>query len=79
MHSALASDRDDPAFAPEAASPEALGLLTATIDDEIEQVFDHLPDDEAVAPISGRGEAVRQVLHGLAPAGSVGSAHPPAR
>ncbi len=72
MHSALASDRDDPAFAPEVASPEALGLLTATIDDEIEQVFDQLPDDEAVAPISGCGEAVRQVLHGLAPAGSVG-------
>ena len=72
MHSALASDRDDPAFAPEAASPEALGLLTATIDDEIELVFDHLPDDEAVAPIAGRGEVVRQVLHGLATAGSVG-------
>ena len=72
MHSALASDRDDPAFAPETASPEALGLLTATIDDEIELVFDHLPDDKAVAPISGRGEVVRQVLHGLATAGSVG-------
>ena len=72
MHSTLASDRDDPAFAPEAASPEAIGLLTATIDDEIEQVFDHLPADEAVAPISGCGEAVRQVLHGLASVGSVG-------
>ncbi len=72
MHSALASDRDDPVFAPETASPEALGLLTATIDDEIELVFDHLPDDEAVAPISGRGEMVRELLHGLSTTGSVG-------
>ena len=39
---------------------------TATIDDEIELVFLHLPDDEAVAPIAGRGDGVRELLHGLA-------------
>ncbi len=72
MHAALAADAEDPAFAPEDASPEALAILTATIDDEIEQIFDHLPDDDAVAPIAGRGDAVRELLGGLATAGPVG-------
>ena len=34
----------DPAFAPEEPSAEALSLLTATIDEQIEQVFLDLPD-----------------------------------
>jgi trehalose synthase-fused probable maltokinase len=72
MHHVLASDSDDPAFAPEEASPEALALVTATIDDEIEHIFDQLPDNPAVAPIAGRGDAVRQLLGGLASAGPVG-------
>jgi trehalose synthase-fused probable maltokinase len=72
MHVALGSDKDDPAFAPEEASPEALALLTATIDDEIVQTFDRLPDYEVVAPIAGRGDAVRELLGGLASAGPVG-------
>ena len=39
MHAVLASEPDDPAFAPEEASPESLALLTATVDDEIDEVF----------------------------------------
>ncbi len=63
MHSVLASDPDDPAFAPEEPSVEALSLLTATIDEQIERVFvDIDPDDPALAPIAGRGEEVRDRL-----------------
>jgi len=72
LHATLASDADDPAFAPEEPTPESVALLTASVDEDIEQVFLHLPDDEVVAPIAGRGDAVRDLLRGLASVGSVG-------
>ncbi len=62
MHNALASDDGDPAFSPEEPSVESLGLLTATIDEDIERIFVRLPDDDRVAPIYGRGEDVRARL-----------------
>ena len=60
LHNTLASDASDPAFSPEEPSTEALALLTATIDEDIERVFIRLPDDERVAPIAGRGQDVRE-------------------
>jgi len=70
MHNALASDASDPAFAPEEPSEEALSLLTATIDEQIERGFlDLPPDDERVAPIAGRGEEVRDRLQLLSHVG----------
>ena len=73
MHTALGSDADDPAFAPEEPSVESLGLLTATVDEEIARVFISLPDDdERLAPIHGRGEEVREQLRLLTHAGSSG-------
>ena len=60
MHSVLASDANDPAFIPEEPSNEALALLTATIDEEIERIFVRLPDDPRLAPIAGRGQDVRE-------------------
>ena len=73
MHSALASDQNDPAFCPESPSVEALGLLTATVDEEIERVFLSLPDEEeSVSPILGRGEEVRDQLRQLTHAGAAG-------
>jgi maltokinase len=65
MHSVLGSDADDPAFAPEEPSQESIGLLTATIDEEIERIFAELGDREATAPIEGRGEEIRDVLRML--------------
>ena len=63
LHSTLASDPSDPDFAPEEPSAEALGLLTATVDEEIERIFLDLPEGvEALAPIAGRGEEVRDRL-----------------
>ncbi|HEY4348382.1 MAG TPA: phosphotransferase [Gaiellaceae bacterium] len=72
MHAVLASDTEDPAFAPEDASPEMLALLRATLDDEIQGVFEHLPADETVAPIAGCGDAVRDLLGELTTIGSIG-------
>jgi len=73
MHSALGSDLNDAAFSPEEPSVEALGLLTATVDEEIARVFLSLPeDDERLAPIAGRGEEVREQLRLLTHAGSTG-------
>ncbi|MEP6813811.1 MAG: phosphotransferase [Actinomycetota bacterium] len=73
MHTVLASDSTDPAFAPETPSVEALGLLTATVDEEIERVFVDIPDDdERLEAIAGRGEEVREQLRLLTHAGTAG-------
>jgi trehalose synthase-fused probable maltokinase len=72
MHAVLASDPSDPAFSPEEGSTESLALLAATVDDEIAAVFTGLPDDEALVPIAGHGDAVRDLLQGLSTIGSVG-------
>src|SRR4051794_8938261 len=63
MHSVLGSDAGDPAFAPDEPSGEGLALVTATVDEEIERIFKNLPqDDEAIAPIAGRSQDVRERL-----------------
>jgi maltokinase len=63
MHTVLASDPADPAFSPEEPSDEALALLTATIDEQIERAFLDLPrDNPALEPILGRGEEIRDRL-----------------
>jgi len=73
LHNALGSDASDAAFSPEEPSVEALGLLTATVDEEIARVFLSLPeDDERLSPILGRGEEVREQLRFLTHAGSTG-------
>jgi len=73
MHTVLASDANDPAFCPETPSVEGMGLLTATVDEEIERVFLTLPeDDERLAPILGRGEEVREQLRMLTYSSSAG-------
>jgi predicted trehalose synthase len=73
MHSSLGSDPGDPTFAPEEPSGESISLLVATIDEEIEAIFRDLPDDlDAVAPIAGRGQEVREQLRGLSHAGAGG-------
>jgi maltokinase len=67
MHTVLASDAGDPAFSPEEPSQEALSLLTATVDEDIERIFTRLPEDnEALEPIAGSGQDVRERLGQLA-------------
>jgi len=73
MHSTLGSDSHDPSFCPEETSTESLGLLTATVDEEIESVFLDLPDDvPELEPIRGRGEEVRERLRLLTNLGGTG-------
>ena len=72
LHNALASDPSDPHFAPEDPSTEALGLLSASIDEEIEHVFTSLPDIPALEQVRGRGEEVRDHLRLLTNIGNVG-------
>jgi maltokinase len=63
MHSVLGSDAADPAFAPDEPSDDGLALVTASVDEEIERIFKNLPpDDEAIAPIAGRSQDVRERL-----------------
>ncbi|HXD59938.1 MAG TPA: phosphotransferase [Thermoleophilaceae bacterium] len=70
MHTVLASDAGDPAFSPEEPSQEALSLLTATVDEDIERIFTRLPEDnEALEPIAGSGQDVRERLGQLAQVG----------
>ena len=74
VHNALGSDPADPHFAPEEPNTETLALLSASIDEEIERVFAHLPDIEALARVRGRGEEVRDRLRALTHIGHVGKA-----
>ena len=57
LHTALGSENADPAFAPEDTSAEALGLLTATVDEEIERIFVDLPELPEATTCWGRSAA----------------------
>jgi maltokinase len=72
MHTVLGSDATDPAFAPEEPSNEALSLLTATVDEDIERIFSRLPDLEVLEPIAGTGQDVQERLAMLAKVGTGG-------
>src|SRR4051812_3093301 len=62
LHSALGSDNSNPDFAPVEPSSEALSILYADVDEQIERVFLELPETEATAPLRGRGQDVRERL-----------------
>jgi len=69
----LGSDTSDPNFCPEETSVESVGLLTASVDEEIEQVFLDIPDSvDELGPIRGRGEEVRERLRMLTNVGGRG-------
>ena len=73
MHRILGSDGLDADFAPEEPGMESLGLLTATIDEEIERMFVDLPAGvEALEPLYGRGEELRDLLQALSHVGAGG-------
>jgi maltokinase len=74
MHTALASDPDDPAFAPEERGEESLALYAAGLDEAIERAFLDLPENERLAPIARRGEELRAQLRDLAGIGGAGMA-----
>jgi maltokinase len=72
LHTVLGSDNTTPEFAPDEPSHEALALLTADVDEQIERIFRDLPDTEALMPIAGRGQDVRETLQALSHIGAGG-------
>ena len=72
MHTVLASDATDPAFSAEEPSQEALSLLTATVDEDIERIFARLPDLDVLEPIAGTGQNVQERLSMLSKIGTGG-------
>ncbi len=72
LHTVLGSDNSSPDFAPDQPSQEALSLLTADVDEQIERIFLDLPESEAVEPIAGRGQDVRERLQALSHIGAGG-------
>lgn len=72
LHTCLGSDNGHPDFAPDEPSQEALSLLTADVDEQIERIFVDLPETDAVAPIMGRGQDVREKLQALSHIGAGG-------
>ena len=73
MHSVLGSEGGDPTFCPEEPSQEALAILTATVEEEIQRIFLELPEEQpALEPIRGRGEEVRERLSQLSHVTSFG-------
>jgi maltokinase len=59
LHTTLATDAEDPAFAPAEPSTESMALIRAKIDEDIERVFLELPDNPQLAPIASRCADVR--------------------
>ncbi len=70
MHRVLGSSGSNPSFSPDEPSEDALALLTATIDEQIERVWVDLPqNDPAVEPILHRGQAIRDRLQSMSHVG----------
>ena len=72
LHTALGSDNGNPDFAPDEPTQEALSLLTADVDEQIERIFLDLPETDAIGPIAGRGQDVREKLQALSHIGAGG-------
>jgi maltokinase len=72
LHSALGAEPNDPAFSPDEPSVESLALLTADVDEQIERLWVELPETEALEPILGRGQDVRERLQFLSHIGAGG-------
>jgi len=72
MHAVLASDASDPAFAPEEATIESAGLVSARIDEEIDSTFDELGDRDEFAPLVGRRGQAHDLVVASASSGAMG-------
>lgn len=70
MHAALAAT-DDVRFAPEQPSAEAVGLLAATVDEDVSRLSADVPG-LAGTPLALRLEAVRDLVHDLGHVGPPG-------
>lgn len=62
LHTVLSSDAGDPAFSPRDPSSEFLNILRATLDDQLERLFGHLPEHPGLAPLAGLEQGVRACI-----------------
>jgi trehalose synthase-fused probable maltokinase len=74
LHGALAAHEEDPSFAPEEPSAEAMPLFAAAIDEEISATFGGLPEDDALGAVAHRAEDLRDLVQELAAVGPSGLA-----
>ncbi len=74
LHNALASDPEDPDFAPAEPDGDAMAATIAEIDADVQRVFARLPEDERLAAIAGRGDELRSLLATAARAATGGRA-----
>jgi trehalose synthase-fused probable maltokinase len=72
MHYALASDASEPSFAPEDPGPEYLGLVAASAEEQLDEVFAALPDDAGAELVRGRADEIRDRMRILAQGTSAG-------
>ncbi|MEW6581437.1 MAG: hypothetical protein AB1416_01570 [Actinomycetota bacterium] len=72
LHATLASDAQDPRFAPEEPSAEMIVLAQASLDDEIVDLFSTLVEHEHLSDLAARVEEVRSRVRLVEPAGDLG-------
>jgi predicted trehalose synthase len=72
MHATLASEPGDPPFEPTEPSAEALPLLAASVDEQVERLFADLPMVAELAPVESRTEDLRALVRELAHTGAAG-------
>jgi predicted trehalose synthase len=72
MHSTLAAGSGDPGFEPEEPSAEAIPLLSARVDEQVERVLSELPELEELEPVRGRTDDLRLLVRDLAHTGPAG-------
>jgi maltokinase len=65
MHTVLASDTTDAAFAPEDPTPETTGLLAARMQEGVDSIFDEFGDREELAPLIGRRDDAHALIAAL--------------
>jgi len=73
LHATLGAKHDDPSFAPEEMSQDAIALLSASLDEQITEVFTSIPDDDpALDGIRLRIDDVRLLAAGTMQAAGLG-------
>jgi trehalose synthase-fused probable maltokinase len=72
LHSTLAAASGDPHFEPEEPSAEAIPLLNARVDEQVERLFADLPELPELEAVRGRIEDLRTLARDLAHTGPAG-------
>ena len=72
LHSTLAAGSGDPHFEPEEPSAEAIPLLSARVDEQVDRLLADLPELPQLRPLQGRLDDLRRLARELAYTGPAG-------